>query len=88
MSSSSSEGKTSSWEGNTATLLSEDYAEIVDDDADYSTPAGKNFLITPTVTARATATDRLRLKRQQHVVSFLLFNKEHLHAYFISTTIV
>lgn len=41
MSSSSSEGKASSCEGNTNTLLSEDYAEIVDDDADYSTPAGK-----------------------------------------------
>lgn len=43
MSSSSSEGKTSSWEANTATLLSEDYAEIVDDDADYSTPAVRNY---------------------------------------------
>ncbi|KAM3961358.1 protein tyrosine kinase 2 Fak isoform 2-T2 [Aphomia sociella] len=43
MSSSSSEGKTSSWEGNTATLLSEDYAEIVDDDADYSTPAVRDY---------------------------------------------
>lgn len=45
MSSSSSEGKTSSWE-QTATLLSEDYAEIVDDDADYSTPAGAQFTVT------------------------------------------
>lgn len=45
MSSSSSEGKTSSWEANTATLLSEDYAEIVDDDADYSTPAGTFVLL-------------------------------------------
>lgn len=43
MSSSSSEGKTSSWEANTATLLSEDYAEIVDDDADYSTPAVRDY---------------------------------------------
>ncbi|XP_045505347.1 focal adhesion kinase 1 isoform X3 [Colias croceus] len=43
MSSSSSEGKTSSWEGNTATILSEDYAEIVDDDADYSTPAVRDY---------------------------------------------
>ncbi|XP_022119115.2 focal adhesion kinase 1 isoform X4 [Pieris rapae] len=43
MSSSSSEGKTSSWEGNSATLLSEDYAEIVDDDADYSTPAVRDY---------------------------------------------
>ncbi|CAH0717842.1 unnamed protein product, partial [Brenthis ino] len=42
MSSSSSEGKTSSWE-QTATLLSEDYAEIVDDDADYSTPAVRDY---------------------------------------------
>ncbi|KAF9423349.1 hypothetical protein HW555_001158 [Spodoptera exigua] len=36
-------GKTSSWEANTATLLSEDYAEIVDDDADYSTPAVRDY---------------------------------------------
>ncbi|XP_047540467.1 focal adhesion kinase 1 isoform X3 [Vanessa atalanta] len=44
MSSSSSEGKTSSWEAHTtATLLSEDYAEIVDDDADYSTPAVRDY---------------------------------------------
>ncbi|CAG5055087.1 unnamed protein product [Parnassius apollo] len=43
MSSSSSEGKTSSWEANTATILSEDYAEIVDDDADYSTPAVRDY---------------------------------------------
>ncbi|XP_075985709.1 protein tyrosine kinase 2 Fak isoform X2 [Anticarsia gemmatalis] len=43
MSSSSSEGKTSSWEANTATLLSEDYAEIVDDDADYSTPTVRDY---------------------------------------------
>ncbi|XP_049879797.1 focal adhesion kinase 1 isoform X3 [Pectinophora gossypiella] len=43
MSSSSSEGKTSSWEANTATMLSEDYAEIVDDDADYSTPAVRDY---------------------------------------------
>ncbi|CAH2246883.1 jg19248 [Pararge aegeria aegeria] len=43
MSSSSSEGKTSSWEANTNTLLSEDYAEIVDDDADYSTPAVRDY---------------------------------------------
>ncbi|XP_026332711.1 focal adhesion kinase 1 isoform X5 [Hyposmocoma kahamanoa] len=42
MSSSSSEGK-SSWEGNTNTLLSEDYAEIIDDDADYSTPAVRDY---------------------------------------------
>ncbi|RVE45687.1 hypothetical protein evm_009657 [Chilo suppressalis] len=42
MSSSSSEGKTSSWSG-AATLLSEDYAEIVDDDADYSTPAVRDY---------------------------------------------
>ncbi|GBP47045.1 Focal adhesion kinase 1 [Eumeta japonica] len=42
MSSSSSEGKTS-WEANSATLLSEDYAEIVDDDADYSTPAVRDY---------------------------------------------
>ncbi|XP_041980788.1 focal adhesion kinase 1 isoform X2 [Aricia agestis] len=43
MSSSSSEGKTSSWEATTATLLSEDYAEIVDDDADYSTPQVRDY---------------------------------------------
>ncbi|XP_026728221.1 focal adhesion kinase 1 isoform X2 [Trichoplusia ni] len=43
MSSSSSEGKTSSWEANTTTSLSEDYAEIVDDDADYSTPAVRDY---------------------------------------------
>lgn len=44
MSSSSSEGKTSSWEANSSTMLSEDYAEIVDDDADYSTPAGQTII--------------------------------------------
>ncbi|XP_052744986.1 focal adhesion kinase 1 isoform X2 [Bicyclus anynana] len=43
MSSSSSEGKTSSWEAPTSTLMSEDYAEIVDDDADYSTPAVRDY---------------------------------------------
>ncbi|KAJ0171489.1 hypothetical protein K1T71_013039 [Dendrolimus kikuchii] len=43
MSSSSSEGKTSSWEANTATMVSEDYAEIVDDDGDYSTPAVRDY---------------------------------------------
>ncbi|KAI5638402.1 protein tyrosine kinase domain-containing protein [Phthorimaea operculella] len=44
MSSSSSEGKTnSSWDANTSTMLSEDYAEIVDDDADYSTPAVRDY---------------------------------------------
>ncbi|KAL4716516.1 hypothetical protein ACJJTC_015944 [Scirpophaga incertulas] len=41
--SSSSDGKPGSMEGNTATMLSEDYAEIVDDDADYSTPAERNY---------------------------------------------
>ncbi|KAG7300921.1 hypothetical protein JYU34_015270, partial [Plutella xylostella] len=40
MSSSSSEGK--SWEGNN-TLLSQDYAEIDCDDADYSTPAVRDY---------------------------------------------
>ncbi|XP_050356027.1 focal adhesion kinase 1 isoform X4 [Nymphalis io] len=43
MSSSSSEGKTSSWEAHTTATVLEDYAEIVDDDADYSTPAVRDY---------------------------------------------
>ncbi|XP_061380545.1 focal adhesion kinase 1 isoform X2 [Danaus plexippus] len=42
VSSSSSEGKSSSLEGH-HTMLSEDYAEIADDDPDYSTPAVRDY---------------------------------------------